>query len=117
LTAGGYLMTDSAKFTLRFHNERTHALLGTVADQLGLSKNGLAEQMLERELEAAALLVGRDLEGTLRRLHAYQREERLEGDIDAFATAEAYSEDPLKARMAEPVDLTDAYGVMEAFGA
>lgn len=110
-------MTDSAKFTLRFRNERTHALLGAVADQLGLSKNRLAEQMLERELEAAALLVERDLEGTLRQLHAYRREERLEDDIDAFATAEAYSEDPLKARMAEPAELADAYGVMEAFGA
>ena len=111
---------DATKFTLRFHNQRTHELLGVVADQLGVSKNSLAEQMLERELEVAALLVANDLDDTLRKLREYPREERLEEDIQAIAEAEAYADDPLKARMVEPAEtaseLTDPYGVLEAFG-
>lgn len=47
-------MSDQAKFTLRFHNRRTHELLGVIAEKIGVSKNQLAEQMLERELSAAA---------------------------------------------------------------
>jgi hypothetical protein len=110
------------KFTLRFRNQRTHQLLGVVSDQLGVSKNRLAEEMLERELEAVALLVAHDLDDTLRKLREYPREERLEEDIKAIAEAEAYAEDPLRARMVEPVEMTEAtaevtdpYGVLEAF--
>lgn len=106
---------DVTKFTLRFHNQRTHDLLGLVADQLGVSKNNLAEKMLERELEVAALLVERDLDSTLQQLHSYRREERLEDDIAAFAEGEAFEEDPLQARMVEPTRLDDVYGVMQAF--
>lgn len=108
---------EPTKFTLRFRNERTHRLLGVVANQRGVSKNHLAEEMLERELEAAALLVERDLDDTLRQLHEYPREERLEEDIQAIAEAEAYTEDPLKARMVETGQLEDAFGVMKSFGA
>ncbi len=108
---------DAAKFTLRFRNERTHALLGVVAEQFGTSKNRVAEEMLERELEAAALLVERDLDETLRHLHGYRREERLESDIASFAEGEAFGEDPLRARIVEPAQLEDAYGVMKSFGA
>jgi hypothetical protein len=107
--------SDAAKFTLRFRNRQTHELLGLVADQLGMSKNRLAEQMLERELDAAALLVERDLDSTLRDLRAYRREERLAEDVAAFAEGEAYGEDPLRARMVEPAELGDAFGVMKAF--
>ena len=107
----------ATKFTLRFHNERTHELLGLVAEQLGVSKNRLAEEMLERELQAAALLVERELDDTLRLLHDYRRTERLPEDIKAFAEGEAFGEDPLRARMVEPAELGDAYGVMESFGA
>lgn len=110
-------MGEAAKFTLRFRSEHTHELLGAVADQFGVSRNRLAEQMLERELGVAALLVEQDLAGTLRRLHGYRRQERLEDDIDAFAEGEASGEDPLQARMVEPVKLADSYGVMDAFGA
>jgi len=109
---------DSAKFTLRFRNERTHRLLGVVADQRGVSKNHLAEELLERELEAAALLVERDLDGTLRRLREYRNEERLEDDVRAFAEGEAFAEDPLRARMVEPTERpgqNDPYGVLKAF--
>jgi len=109
------MSSDAAKFTLRFHNRQTHELLGLVADQLGISKNRLAEQMLERELDAAALLVERDLDSTLRDLRAYRREERLAEDVAAFAEGEAYGDDPLRARMVEPTELGDAFGVMKAF--
>lgn len=108
---------DATKFTLRFHSQRTHDLLGVVAGQLGVSKNKLAEDMLERELEAAALLVSRDLDETLRKLRAYPREERLAGDIRAIAEAEAYADDPLKAQMVEPTTASDPYGVLAAFDA
>lgn len=107
---------DAAKFTLRFQDRRTHELLGLVAAQLGTSKNRLAEEMLERELEAAALLVERRLDGTLRDLRGYRRDERLEEDVAAFAEGEAFGEDPLRARMIEPGELGDAFGVMKSFG-
>lgn len=108
-------MSKTAKFTLRFRNKQTHKLLGAVADQFGVSQNRLAEQMLERELGAAALLVEQDLAGTLRRLHDYRGQERLEDDIEDFAAGEAFGDDPLQARMVGPVKLVDAYGVMDAF--
>jgi hypothetical protein len=112
---------ETTKFTLRFHNSRTHELLGVVAKQWGVSKNHLAEEMLERELKAAALLVAKDLDDTVRRLHDYRVEERLEEDIQAFAEGEAFGDDPLRARMVpeptEQADQRDPYGVLEAFGA
>lgn len=110
-------MSDAAKFTLRFHSQRTHDLLGVVAHQFGVSKNRLAEEMLGRELEAAALLVEHDLDDMLRKLREYPREERLEDDIRGFAEAEAFGDDPLRARMVKPVEMGDAYGVLEAFNA
>lgn len=110
------MSAEAPKFTLRFQNRQTHELLGLVAEQLGMSKNRLAEEMLERELEAAALLVERSLDGTLRRLRGYRRDERLGEDIAAFAEGEAFGEDPLRARMVEPGELGDAFGVMKSFG-
>jgi len=110
---------ETTKFTLRFQSARTHDLLGAVAEHRGVSKNRLAEEMLERELKAAALLVARDLDETIRQLHEYRGEERLEEDIQAFAEGEAYGDDPLRARMVEPAGQTvqaDPYGVLEAFG-
>jgi hypothetical protein len=44
----------------------------------GISKNQLAEEMLERELQAAALLLERDLTGTLELLHNYRKDEHLQ---------------------------------------
>jgi hypothetical protein len=109
---------DTAKFTLRFRDERTHQMLGLIADQRGISKNRLAEEMLERELRVAALLVANDLDDTLRRLAEYHNEDRLEGDIAAFAEGEAFGDDPLRARMVESsmdAENADPYGVLEAF--
>jgi hypothetical protein len=109
-------MPEAAKFTLRFQNQRTHDLLGEVADQLGVSKNRLAEEMLERELETAALLVELDLDDTLRRLRSYRRDAQLDDDVEAFAEGEAFGEDPLRAQMVEQIRFGDAFGVMESFG-
>jgi hypothetical protein len=52
------------KFTLRFRNPETHEILGLVADRYGVSMNQLAEDMLERELRAAALVLELDLSET-----------------------------------------------------
>jgi hypothetical protein len=110
------LSAEIPKFTLRFKNRQTHELLGLVAEQLGVSKNRLAEEMLERELDVAALLVERRLDGTLRRLRDYRREERLAEDVAAFAEGEAFGEDPLRVRMVGSGELGDAFGVMKSFG-
>lgn len=103
------------KFTLRFHDRKNHEILGLLAERLGVSKNQLAEEMLERELQAGALLLEQDLTGTLALLQRYRRDEHLAGAIDAFAHAEAYEEDPLKTRMVETVPLQDAYGIADTF--
>jgi hypothetical protein len=109
-------MSDhSPKFTLRFQNEQTHRLLGMVARELGVSMNQLAEQMLERELGATALLLERDLVDTVALLRAYRREENLERDIHEIAEAEAYEDDPLRSRMVETSGYKDAFGIAEVF--
>lgn len=103
------------KFTLRFRNERNHEILGLLAERYGVSKNALAEEMLERELQAAALVLEQDLTGTLAQLRTYQRDEHLEQAIADFAQAEASENDPIKARMVQSPLTHDAYGVAEAF--
>jgi hypothetical protein len=104
------------KFTLRFHNHSNHEILGLLAERYGVSKNQLAEEMLERELQAAALLLERDLTGTLALLENYRRDEHLEPAIAEFARAEAYEADPVEGRMVEAPRSQDVYGVAEAFG-
>lgn len=108
-------MGASPKFTLRFHNSTTHQLLSLVADRLGVSRNQLAEEMLERELRAASLLLEQDLVGTLELLRNYRTAERLRPDIEAIAHAEAYERDPLRSRRVGNVAATDAYGIAEMF--
>jgi len=104
-----------AKFTLRFYNRTNHEILGLLAERYGVTKNQLAEEMLERELQAAALLLEQDLTGTLSLLRNYRRDEHLEGAIEAFAQAEAYEQDPIKTQMVEISRTHDVYGVAEAF--
>ncbi len=107
---------STTKFTLRFRSPRTHEMLGVVADELGMSKNQLAEEMLERELQAAALSLEHDLAGTLALLHSYNREEHLEGYIRAFAEGEAYGDDPLRSRFREtPGFGRDIFGIADVF--
>jgi hypothetical protein len=107
---------ETPKFTLRFHNPKTHELLGVVAQRMGMSKNQLAEQMLERELQAAALYLESDLLDTVSLLRSYRGDEALERDIEAVAEAEVTEDDPLRSHMEPLGDLADAYGVAEAFG-
>jgi hypothetical protein len=106
---------DTPKFTLRFHNRKNHEILGLLAERLGVSKNQLAEEMLERELQAAALLLEQDLTGTLELLHGYRRQDHLEQAIEAFAQAEAFEEDPIRTRLVEAPRTQDAFGIAEAF--
>lgn len=108
--------TTPAKFTLRFRNAETHEVLGIVAGRYGVSKNQLAEQLLERELRAAALLLEVDLSDTLQMLQDYSLTEHAEQDIADFAEGEGRGDDPMKARMVEPAEETDPLGVLEAFG-
>jgi hypothetical protein len=108
-------MSTTPKFTLRFRNPKTHEVLGLVAERYGVSKNQLAEEMLERELQAAALLLELDLSETLDVLRDYNRGERLDQAIEEIAEAEAYEEDPLKARMVHAPGSYDAHGVLDAF--
>ncbi len=103
------------KFTLRFQNSRTHELLGAVADEMGLSKNQLAERMLERELHGAALLLESHLVDTVELLRGYRHGEHLGRDIQEFAEAEAHERDPLRSRLAGASQTRDAYGIAEAF--
>ncbi len=110
-------MDTPAKFTLRFHNRRTHELLGLVAKRFGVSKNQLAEEMLERELRAASLLLEQDMTGTLELLRSYRAADRLQADIAAVAHGEAYEQDPLKSRRAQTPATADAYGIGAMFAA
>src|ERR1035438_6650128 len=113
------LMSDpnTPKFTLRFHKPGNHELLGLLAERYGVSKNQLAEDMLERELQAAALLLERDLTGTLELLRSYRRSEHLESAIDDIARAEAHENDPIATNMAATPITGDAYGIADVFAA
>lgn len=92
-------VSDAPKFTLRFHKPANHRLLGLLAEHRGVSKNQLAEEMLERELRAAALLLERDPTGTLALLRRYRADKHLEQTIDEVARAEAREEDPIHTRI------------------
>lgn len=110
------MTVDAApKFTLRFHSPANHRLLGLLAERYGVSKNQLAEEMLERELRAAALLLERDLTGTLALLRRYRAEEHLERAIDEVARAEAREEDPIDTRIDTAASTRDIYGIADAF--
>jgi hypothetical protein len=110
-------MSASTKFTLRFRSAQTHEMLGVVAEQFGMSKNQLAEQMLERELQAAALSLEQDLAGTMDLLRSYNRAADADGHILAFAEGEAFGDDPLRSRSratndgagADPFGITDVF--------
>jgi hypothetical protein len=110
-------MSTSSKFTLRFHDSATHEMLGVVAEHFGVSKNQLAEEMLARELGAAALLLQQDLTGTLELLRNYRTDESLSADINAVAHAEGYERDPLESRSIAGVSSADTYGIAGMFAA
>jgi hypothetical protein len=108
-------ITAAPKFTLRFRNRRTHEILGLLAERFGISKNQLAEEMLERELQAAALLLERDLTGTIELLRRYRKDEHLQSAIAEVARAEAHEDDPLPTKMLTSTRTLDVYGVADAF--
>jgi len=97
-------------FPLRFSNPSTREHLRLLAEQLNMSMNRLAEDMIERELAAISLGIESELEETLRRLRAQD----IERSVEAWAAAEG-QRDPIVARMAAPVE--DEFGVARAFGA
>ncbi|MCP9490136.1 MAG: hypothetical protein MSC31_09705 [Solirubrobacteraceae bacterium MAG38_C4-C5] len=107
--------TRIPKFTLRFHDHRNHEILGVLADRFGMSKNQLAEEMLERELRAAALLLERDLTGTLEKLRGYRREQHLDQAVTEFAHAEGFEDDPIQTRLVQGSRTQDAFGIVDAF--
>jgi hypothetical protein len=108
-------VTDPPKFTLRFRKPANHTLLGLLAERYGVSKNQLAEEMLERELQAAALLLERDLTGTLALLRRYNRGKHLGQAIDEVARAEAHEQDPVSTQTATAAGTRDAYGIADLF--
>jgi hypothetical protein len=104
------------KFTLRFRNRSNHEILGLLAERYGVTKNQLAEELLERELQAAALLLEQDLSGTLALLKNYRRDEHLGQAIADFAQAEGEYAEPIDARMVAMPRIQDAHGIADAFG-
>jgi hypothetical protein len=90
-------------------------MLGLVAESYGVSKNQLAEEMLERELRSAALLLELDIAGTLELLQNYTEDTHRKRDVSDFAEAEAYADDPMNAHMVEPSGPDDPFGVLAAF--
>jgi hypothetical protein len=52
------------------------------------------------DTQAAALLVERDLTGTIEMLRRYRKDEHLKRAIAEIAHAEAYEEDPIRSRPA-----------------
>ena len=113
--------TPTTKFTLRFRNPRNPMMLGLLAEQFGVSKNQLAEEMLESGLQTAALLLADDLTGTLELLQRYRRDEHVQDAIAEFARAEAEEVDPIRTRMVSDGVLEkfsaeqDPYGIAKAF--
>jgi hypothetical protein len=106
---------STPKFTLRFHDPKNSEILGLLAERYGVSKNRLAEEMLARELQAEALLLERDLTGTIELLRRYRKDEHLGQAIAEFAHAEAYEDDPIKTRMVTSSQASDTFGIAEAF--
>jgi hypothetical protein len=110
--AGMATRGDRSAFPLRL-DERTQSALRLVAEQLGVSMNALAGEMIARELEALVAALDDQVSETLQALRSY-RGEGHEEDWAAFARAEVEQNDPVKTRLATPT--TDRYGVAKIFG-
>jgi hypothetical protein len=101
------------KLTLRLRDERLGELLSLVAERFGVSKNQLIEQLLERDLQAAAMVIEQDLTSTVEQLRRYRAREHQAAAIEAVAVGEAVAPDPMQARRV--VAGEDAFGVLGAF--
>lgn len=98
-------------FPLRFSDPSTREHLRVLAEQLGMSMNRLAEDMIERELAAISLGLESELEETLQRLRDLSAQD-IDRSVEAWAAAEG-QHDPIVARMATPDE--DVFGVARAF--
>jgi hypothetical protein len=103
---------DRSAFPLRL-DERTQSALRLVADQLGVSMNALAGDMIARELEALVAALDDQVSETMQALRSYRGEGHDE-DWAAFARAEVQRPDPIRTRLARPT--VDRHGVAEIFG-
>ena len=103
-----------SKLTLRLRDERTNELLALIAGHYGISKNQLIEQLLERELQAAAMVIEHDLSTTIEQLRGYRAAEHQRAAIDAVAQAEGSEPDPMQARRVT-VPGADALGILDTF--
>jgi hypothetical protein len=101
------------KLTLRLHDERLSELLGLVAKRYGSSKNQLIEQLLERDLQAAAMVIEQDLSSTIEQLRRYRASDDQAAAIALVAAGEAVVPDPMRARRVTAGE--DAFGVLDAF--
>jgi hypothetical protein len=104
----------TSKLTLRLHDERTAELLAVVAKRYGMSKNELIEQLLERELRAAAMVIEQDLATTIEQLRRYRAAEDQRAAIELVARAEGSEPDPMHARRVTAPG-ADAFGILDAF--
>jgi hypothetical protein len=102
------------KLTVRLHNDRTGELLGLVAKRYGVSKNQLIEQLLERELQAAAMVIEQDLSNTIEQLRGYRAAEHQQAAIETVAQAEGSEPDPMQARRVTGLG-ADALGILDTF--
>jgi hypothetical protein len=101
------------KLTLRLHDERLSDLLGLVAAHLGVSKNQLIEQLLERDLQATAMVIEHDLAGTIDQLRRFRAADQQARAIELVAAGEATAPDPMQARRVPGG--RDAFGILDAF--
>jgi hypothetical protein len=98
-------------FSLRFSDPATRDRLRAVAEQLGISMNRLAEEMIERELAALSLGLEAELEEAIRRLRRLRRT-----DVDHSLVEWAQNEgqvDPIAVR--SRVIRDDPFGISAAF--
>jgi hypothetical protein len=101
------------KLTLRLHDERLGELLALVATRHGISKNQLIEQLLARDLQAAAMVIEHDLATTIEQLRRYRAGDQQAAAIDVVAAGEAITPDPMQARRVDAG--RDAFGILDVF--
>ncbi len=102
-----------ARLTLRLHDELLSELLTVVAKHYGVAKNQLIEQLLERDLRAAAMVIEQDLLSTIELLHRYRASDQQTATIDLVVAGEGAERDPMQARRVTAGE--DTFGILGAF--
>ena len=109
------MSSTALKFTLRFRNRQTHEILGLLAERRGVSKNQLAEEMIEREVQAAALLLADDLTGDASSCCAAIGAKRISSRPSRTSRMRRrIEEDPIKTSLVRS-SADDAFGISQAF--